>query len=176
MRIPAQITIAVCCCLIAAGVFLLAQREPRPGPGSLLTELAGDWTIRVAPGDYLLGNALDSSGQAVLYRPDRSGVMRAVQKNILAYAAGDQGILLRTNDGYTWLPAGGGEPAVSADVVALPDEAAILRTALRNPAPSYRTRLTVLAALCAAASVCSLLAAAFKRRQRLRNGESQPFG
>lgn len=163
MRMQARITVATCCCLIAAGAFLLAQREPRPGPASWLTELAGDWTIRVEPGGYLLGNALDGSGQAVLYGPDHSAEMRELQGDVLAYAASEQGILMQITGGYAWLAAESRDPLVSADVAALPAGAGGLQPYLRQPAPSYRTRLTALAVVCGALGVSLLLAAAFKR-------------
>ena len=153
---------SVVCLALAVTAFVLSRYEPEPGPGSWLTEFAGDWTVRVDDTDWFIGNAVFEGGGVALYGLTAQGIpdcAHPIATNVLAYAGDGRGVLLEAKDGYGWFAGHSGAMVTSPDVEGLPAPAASLQGFLRKPAASFRTRLAVLAIVCAVGSLGFVVAA-----------------
>lgn len=146
----ARVASLVAAALGVAG-FMLAASEPPEGPGSWITSLAGDWTVRLTD-EYVVGNATEKDGTFTVFRilriQDSNGIEReshrADVKGVLECAAEGHYVLLRTRQGHFWRGPGHPESSNewlpwSEDSTVVPPAISTLASKLSPPVPSRRT-------------------------------------
>jgi hypothetical protein len=168
-----RVALGASCLVAALAAFTLSRYQPEPGAGSWLTELAGDWMIRVDSTNWFIGNSPEEDGTS-LYpairgsdgRPKRGDVSQPAERDVVAYASGAEGVLVRTARGYAWYGVNSGDVVRSEDVSAMPAQARALVGRLRKPSASYRTRFAALAMICVTASGGFFLSALLTKRRK----------
>ncbi|MGE3181133.1 MAG: hypothetical protein AB7N71_05835 [Phycisphaerae bacterium] len=141
--------------LLGVGLLGFGVMQPKPGHGSWITSLAGDWSIDIKDG-FVIGNDPMRSGNFVVYKiTEAESVLRRQIEGAWFFALDKKYCIVKATNGlYYWREIGDDDVWKKED--RLPHEVAYLEKQLAIPTRSRRLESFLLGGFSILLGICLL--------------------